>query len=276
MANGPDDHSGIPPSAEQGHRSPSGPLRQQADGSRPWWRSGAFRQAIRASDSYGLLLALLLLDYILLSLIQNRRWSDLVVGVPIVLSMLLAMHTSRAHRHAIRLARMAGVLVVVLGIVSAFTGQNLLSGSIGFLFCVLLAVSVYVILRRVLGHERVGMETIMGALCVYIIIGLAFTFLFIAIAKVSTQPFLAQPPPYHSPSDYLYLSFVTLTTVGFGDLTPASKVARSVVVLEALMGQVFLVTLVARLVALFGTEQRRSEADFFKQRREEVSDNDSP
>jgi len=274
MANGPDDHSQIQGSSDVGHRPPAGPLRQQSDGSRPWWRSGAFRQAVRASDSYGLLLALLLVDYVLLSLIQTRRWSDLVVGVPIVLSLLLAMHTSRAHIHAIRLARLAGVLVIVLGIISAFTGQNLLSGAIGFLFAVLLAVSVYVILRRVLGHERVGMETILGALCVYIIIGLMFTFLFIAIARVSTQPFLAQPPRNHSPSDYLYLSFVTLTTVGFGDLTPASKLARSVVVLEALMGQVFLVTLVARLVALFGTEQRRSEADVLRQRRD-ASDQES-
>jgi hypothetical protein len=275
MANGPDNTSEIQGSADDGDRPAPGPLGHQTDGSRPWWRSGAFRQAIRASDSYGLLLALLLLDYVLLSLIQTRRWSDLIVGVPIVLSLLLAMHTSRAHIHAIRLARLAGVVVVILGIVSALTGQNLLSGAIGFLFCVLLAVSVYVILRRVLGHERVGMETILGALCVYIIIGLLFTFMFIAIARVSTTPFLAQPPSNHSPADYLYLSFVTLTTVGFGDLTPASKVARSVVVLEALMGQVFLVTLVARLVALFGTEQRRSEADVLRQRRG-ASEEESP
>jgi voltage-gated potassium channel Kch len=275
LAHGPDDSSVIVPSADGGDGAAAAPLGPQGDASLPWWRSGAFRQAVRASDSYGLLLALLLLDYVLLSLIQTRRWSDLVVGVPIELSLLLAMHTSRANIHAIRLARLAGVLVVTLGIVSAFTGQNLLSGAIGFLFCVLLIVSIFVILRRVLGHERVGTETILGALCVYIMIGLMFTFLFIAIARVSTTPFLAQPPPYHSPADYLYLSFVTLTTVGFGDLTPASKLARSVVVLEALIGQVFLVTLVARLVALFGSEQRRSEADVARQRRE-ASDHESP
>lgn len=271
MANGPDDHGKI-----EGSGPHPGPAPHRADGSRRRGRSGAIRQAIRASDSYGLLLALLLLDYVLLSLIQTKRWSDLVVGVPIVASMLLAMHTSRAHIHAIRLARVAGVIVVVLGIVSAFTGQSLLSGAIGFLFCLLLVVSVFVILRRVLGHERVGIETILGALCVYIIIGLMFTFLFIAIARVSTTPFLAQPPPYHSPADYLYLSFVTLTTVGFGDLTPASKLARSVVVLEAMIGQVFLVTLVARLVALFGTEQRRSEADVLRQRRGASEPDESP
>ena len=275
MANGPDDHREILGSADDHPRPAPGPLRREVDASRPRWRSGALRRSVRASDSYGLLLVLLLVDYVLLSLIQTGRWSDLVVGVPIVASLLLAMHTSRAHVHAIRLARLAGVLVVVLGIASALSGQSLLSGAIGFLFSVLLFTSVFVILRRVLGHKRVGIETILGALCVYIIIGLMFTFLFIAIARVSTTPFLAQPPPSHSPSDYLYLSFVTLTTVGFGDLTPASKLARSVVVLEAMMGQVFLVTLVARLVALFGTEQRRSEADVVRQRRG-VSEEESP
>jgi hypothetical protein len=272
MPNGPDDHCEFQGTADDGDGPAPGTLGPQADASLPWWRSGAFREAVRASDSYGLLLALLLLDYVLLSLIQTRRWSELVVGVPIVLSLLLAMHTSRAHIHAIRAARLVGAVVIALGIVAAFTGQNLLSGAIGFVLCVLLFVSVYVILRRVLGHERVGMETILGALCVYIIIGLMFTFLFIAIARVSTTPFLAQPPPYHSPADYLYLSFVTLTTVGFGDLTPLSKLARSVVVLEALIGQVFLVTLVARLVALFGTEQRRAEADVIRERRGAVDE----
>ena len=52
----------------------------------------------------------------------------------------------------------------------------------------------------------------------------------------------------------MYLSYVTLTTVGFGDLTPYTNLARSVVVLEALIGQIFLVTLVARLVALYSSE----------------------
>jgi hypothetical protein len=271
LANGPDDDGEITGSEDDHHRPP----RDQAGTSTRRWQSGALRQAVRASDSYGLLLFLLLVDYVLISLIDTRRWSDLIVGVPIALSLLLAMHTSRAHIHAVRTARIASVGVVVLGIVSAITGESLLSGAIGFIFCVLLIVSVYVILRRVFGHERVGIETILGALCVYIIIGLMFTFLFIGIARVSATPFLAQPPPHHVPADYLYLSFVTLTTVGFGDLTPASKLARTVVVLEALIGQVFLVTLVARLVALFGTEQRRSEADVVRERRG-VSEEEKP
>jgi hypothetical protein len=266
MTDRPDDDGDVDEPGSNTRRSDHGPTGRGPNGAEPRWRSGALGQAVRTSDSYGLLLVLLLIDYVLISLIDTRRWSDLIVGVPIALSLLLAMHTSRAHIHAIRLARIAALVVVALGIVSAITGESHLSAAIGFLFSLLLIVSVYVILRRVLGHERVGMETILGAICVYIIIGLMFTFLFISIGRLSTTPFLAQPPSHHSPSDYLYLSFVTLTTVGFGDLTPASKLARSVVVLEALLGQVFLVTLVARLVALFGTEQRRSEANVVGER----------
>ena len=87
--------------------------------------------------------------------------------------------------------------------------------------------------------------------------------LFIGIAyiahRVGAEPFLAQPPPtVHQASDYVYLSFVTLTTVGFGDITPLSNLARSVVVLEALIGQIFLVTLVARLVSLYRREHSSS------------------
>jgi Ion channel len=266
MTDRPDDDGDIDEPGTNNRRPDLGPSGRGPKGAERRWRSGALRQAVRTSDSYGLLLVLLLVDYVLIALVDTRRWSDLIVGAPIALSLLLAMHTSRAHIHAIRLARLAALVVVALGIVSAITGESHLTATIGFLFCVLLIVSVYVILRRVLGHERVGIETILGALCVYIIIGLMFTFLFISIARLSTTPFLAQPPPRHEPSDYLYLSFVTLTTVGFGDLTPASKLARSVVVLEALVGQVFLVTLVARLVALFGSEQKRTEAHVVRDR----------
>jgi voltage-gated potassium channel Kch len=57
--------------------------------------------------------------------------------------------------------------------------------------------------------------------------------------------------------DYLYFPFVTLTTVGYGDITAASDLAKRLVVAEAFVGQVFIITLVARLVSLWGTPLRR-------------------
>ena len=107
-----------------------------------------------------------------------------------------------------------------------------------------------VTLSRVLHHRRVTSETVLGP-C-------APTSCSASSSPSSTSrshdlrdaPFFAQPGP-HPQSEYLYFSFVALTTLGFGDLSPAVGLPQALTVLEALIGNVFLVTLVARLVTLW-------------------------
>ena len=227
------------------------------------------RTGVRASDSYGLLLGLLIVDYLLLSLIPTGRWFGLVVGVPISLTLLLALHTSHAHRHGVRLAWMAVAVALVVGVINLAIGTTGTDAGLTILLSLLLVVTPFVIVRRILRHPEVTMETILGAICIYVVIGIFFGVLFYGISKVlplvygtpvpASHQFLAQPGP-HDSADYLYFSFITITTVGFGDLTPLSRVARSVVVLEALMGQIFLVTLVARLVAMYGAHRPAPES----------------
>lgn len=216
-------------------------------------------QALWGKESYGLLFVLLLGDYTILTLVNSVRWGGLVRVVPVALTVLFAMHTSSAPRRVLRVAQFSVVLSFGAGIVLAITADQTV-GAISFLLVgLLLIVTPVAILRRVLPKDTVDIESLFAAVDVYIIIGLIFSVLFIAIAYISHrygfEPFLAQPPPtVHPVSDYVYLSFVTLTTVGFGDITPLSALARSVVVLEALIGQIFLVTLVARLVSLYSRE----------------------
>lgn len=214
------------------------------------------RDALWGPESYGLLLVLLLIDYTVLSLVNSARWSGLVRTFPVALTVLFAMHTSQAGRRLLRLAQLAVMLSLVAGIVQVLTDNQDTNGVGSLLVAVLLLVTPVAILRRILPKETVDIQSLFGAVDVYVIIGLFFSSLFLGIARFEYLhhgvPFLAQPPPTpHEPSDYVYLSFVTLTTVGFGDLTPLSDLARSVVVLEALLGQIFLVTLVARLVSLY-------------------------
>jgi hypothetical protein len=125
-------------------------------------------------------------------------------------------------------------------------------------FLGLLLVTPFVILNRILRHPSVSTETIAGAVDVYLILGLIFYALYKAIAAISGTPFFVQTQ-HPSANQYLYFSFVSLTTVGYGDLTTATSVGRSLVVLEPLLGQIFLVTIVARLVSAW--QPRRGPSD---------------
>ena len=101
-------------------------------------------------------------------------------------------------------------------------------------------------------------ETILGALCIYVLIGMMFATLDYGI-ELASGTYFAQPGP-HGPPDFVYFSYITMATVGYGDLTPAPGLPRTSSVLEALMGQIFLVVLVARLVAMYSpTFMRRGE-----------------
>lgn len=222
----------------------------------------SLREAVWGRESYGLLLVLLLIDYIILTLINSQRWGGLVRTVPIAVTVLFTMHTSEAPRRVVRLAQLAVVVSLVFGVLQVATNDLYIGGIAFFLVGILLLFTPVTILRRILPKETVDIESLFAAVDVYIIIGLIYSVVFIGMAHIEYAaggtPFLAQAPPTpHTASDYVYLSFVTLTTVGFGDLTPLSDPARSVVVLEALMGQIFLVTLVARLVSLYSHDRPR-------------------
>ena len=129
---------------------------------------------------------------------------------------------------------------------------------------ILLAIAALTILRRViLGASEVDFRTILGAISVFTLLGLLFAFLFVAFANASHTDFFTGVADPRS-SDYLFFSYTTLTTTGYGNLVPAGTVGQSFAVFEMLLGQFFLVTLVAGLVSLWrpgarkGASRRRS------------------
>jgi uncharacterized membrane protein len=221
-------------------------------------RDRNLHDVLMGRDSYILLFFLLIADYLVLSLIDSPRWGGLVHIVPVTLSVLLGLHTSNARPRTLRIAALVLGLALVATIVQVFADDHQV-GAVGFfLFALILAVTATSILGQVLRHRHVNIETMFGAIDVYILIGLFFASLYLGISYASAHhhagTFFVQPGTQPN-SDYLYFSFIVLTTVGFGDLTPHTELARTVVVLEALVGQIFLVTLVARLVSLFGLEK---------------------
>ena len=120
---------------------------------------------------------------------------------------------------------------------------------IAFLFC---AVSLWITLREVLFSERVDVNRIAGAVCVYLLIGMswAFAYHFIALMEPSAFNGLSPDPDVRFIS-LLYYSFVTLTTLGYGDITPATPFARALAYLQAVTGTMYIAILVASLIGSF-------------------------
>jgi hypothetical protein len=114
----------------------------------------------------------------------------------------------------------------------------------------ILLLTAVLIVRRVLARPTITIQSIYGALSAYLIIGLMYAAFYAAIQHLGSGEFFAN----HQPADtqtLQYFSFTTLTTLGYGDFIAAGNGGRALAVIEALTGQVFLATLVARLVAGF-------------------------
>jgi hypothetical protein len=206
----------------------------------------------RIVDSYACLLLLLLANFFLLELVNDLRWGAIGSTLLGAVALLVAISDPEAGVHVItrrQWALVAGCvalapLVLITDAASAVALAYLLPASL------LVGATLPVTISRVLHHRRVTYETVLGALCAYVLIGLLFAFVYIAVDEFRDAPFFVQPGP-HDQGEFLYFSFVALTTLGFGDLSPSEGLPQALTVIEALIGSIFLVTLVARLVTLW-------------------------
>jgi hypothetical protein len=141
------------------------------------------------------------------------------------------------------------VLVVAAAVWAAVAGSAALaSGLVGGASLLLTAAIIALLGHAVTQRDRIDTATVEGVLAVYLLLALLFASLNQFIAAFDPDGYLNGVSGLPTASDQLYFSVVTIATVGYGDITPASEVARAVVVVEALAGQLFLVSVVAAVV----------------------------
>ena len=161
--------------------------------------------------------------------------------------------TSRTNRIAVYLG-----LLVILFVAAQFVVQSKGVVVLGYLLSALfLGYVLLVIIRHLFNVDRVSPDTICGSLCAYVMLALLWALVMASIEILRPGSFLAgghsrefAPWSGEHLGTALYFSFVTLTTLGFGDVVPVSPATKMLVALEALVGQLFLTVLVARLVGL--------------------------
>jgi Ion channel len=202
------------------------------------------------------LLLLLVFSY-LCSAFASGSW---VSALQITLFVGVATLGVRAGRIGVRAARQAVFLAVggsAVAVVLALTHSADAGAGVADLWTgLLLLFTVVLLLRRVLVQPAVTVQSIFGAVSAYMIIGLMFAAFYAAAGRFGGHGFFAHGQPGNLKT-YQYFSFTTLTTLGYGDFTAASSGGRALAVMEAMAGQVFLATLVARLMSAFRVPSRQ-------------------
>ena len=217
--------------------------------------------AERIADAYGLVLLLIIITFVVMMTLPPEGWGGRVAAVAIAgLTAIVAFTSSDVRSARVRLAVViASVAIAAAAVATAISSDRLLGLALGAV-AIMLAIAAVTILRRVIvGAREVDFRTILGAISVFTLLGLLFAFLYFAFSRWSHDPFFAGHVAARS-SDYLFFSYTTLTTTGYGNLVPAGTLGQSFAVLEMLVGQIFLVTLVAGLVSLWRPGSRRSPA----------------
>jgi Ion channel len=216
-------------------------------------RSGTATKAPRANRGgrYGLLLLVLIGTY-LLAAFSGAKLATEVQVILFAYVLLIALRNSPLPAPWPLVIGAFTVIGTAVTFWTSLSGARDGKAAEDLWKALLLLMSVVMVVRRVLAKRTVTIQSIYGALSAYLIIGLMFASVFAAVDYLSTSDFFVNNEPANTQT-FQYFSFTTLTTLGYGDFTAAESGGRSIAVLEALTGQVFLATLVARLVAAYKT-----------------------
>ena len=220
-------------------------------------RGWSLWRRIRERDSYGVLFALIVGLLITTAVAGRSSVARAIVGALQGAVLLYALWAARAGRNVLRVALVAVPLVVVAISVAAGRTSDVAVAAVAAADAALSLAAIAAIARQLVAHPRVSGGTILGALCMYVLIGMLFASVYATVNALSTTPFFAQAPAPDS-NDFLFFSYVTLTTVGYGDLTAAGDLGRMLAVTEALLGQLYLVTVVALVIGNVGRGRGRA------------------
>lgn len=204
---------------------------------------------------FALLLAALLLDLLASPFVEGSKLGKLSFNVFSTVVLFSALYSISENKRGLGL----GLILWVLAISGVWLGYFAPDASIlataPTLMTFFLIYTVYLILMHILRSDEVTSESIFASLCAYLLIGMIWSMFYFGLESIRPGSYqgLGTAADYAEGlgSSCLYYSYVTLTTLGYGDVTPVTAPARSLALVEAIIGQFFLAVLVARLVGQY-------------------------
>jgi hypothetical protein len=203
---------------------------------------------LRAAHSYRVVLLLIVTMFVFASVAGDADWTASVLLLLAAATLATAIWTSglgSLHSRAVIAVLVAPTALAVAG--SVWDSKGLAATS-GIVTALLVVATIVAIAVGVVDQNEVNTQSVTGAVCIYVLFGLAFIFVYGTAAVLGSGDFFAQGTD-GTRAIRLYFSYVTLATVGYGDYTPAGNLGHSLAVVEALLGQLYLVTVLALLVS---------------------------
>ena len=214
------------------------------------------RSGLGSGPRYGSLLVILVVTY-LLSAFGSGHLISTVQVVLFLAVVLIALRNGRFHRRTVQILAVGLLLGSGISVILRLVNDNGIGGALASLWTALILVlAAFLLVRRVISQPEITGQSIYGVLSAYMIIGLIFSAVYVAMWKFGLPDQFFKSGEANNTKTFQYFSFTTLTTLGYGDFTAAGNGGRAVAVLEAIIGQMFLATLVARLVAGFRWSDR--------------------
>ncbi len=212
-------------------------------------------------DRFDLLLAVSVVTVgvlLVVDLDQSAGLAELLSVTVTVLTaamLLIAVSAAGIGRRGHRLAWIVVATTVSASAIGAFWSYSTATHG-GFLWLLLVIAAPVVALRRLMHHEEITTETILGAVSVYLMMAIAGTYLFLFIdtSGLATGSFFGSEQPT---TVFMYFSLVTITTLGYGDFAPADLAGRAAAGWVAIIGQIYLVVIVSYIVARYTSARTR-------------------
>ena len=184
-------------------------------------------------------------DYGLLSIVNL----EILFLVILIFSIFLHQHDSKLFKVTV-----ASLIIILINILFFDNNQSV---SQYFLKILIVSITIVELFREIFKTKIIDSHIISSAISIYVLVGIFWYLLFMFLLMIDPDSFhIRNFNPEMVSIDMIYFSFTTLTTLGYGDITPVSYTAKMWSITEAMMGVMFLAVMISRVVSLFGSKKK--------------------